>query len=534
MNRSPILSRTFISVAIILAAQLSSSHLALAQGKARVIVGQELLVSSIPSQTNSSPMLPPLISESGALSSSAIGDGSVRVVAIGTPPQSGPPKVVEADLVDLRKRCNQLIQRNPNVTMDCEPNLVRQLYAEPNDSYYSGMYNLRQIDAPTAWDISTSAKSVLVAIVDTGIDYGHIELADNMAVNTREIPFNRRDDDGNGFVDDYLGYDFGNKDSDPRDEDGHGTHVAGIIGAVANNDVGVAGIAWNASLLAVKVFDNNGIATTATVSAGIKYAVSRGAKVINLSLGGENPSSAEAKAIWLALQKDVVVVTAAGNDSRDLDQKPAYPVGYEFDNIISVAATTRGESLAAAYSNFGLKSVDVAAPGNDILSTIPNNYLEFRSGTSMAAPHVSGIAAVMRALNPMLSFAETKSLIMNTVDIRSTLLGKTLTGGRVDFARALKAAQGNLRNPPPPARIISIASSRTRSTAKISGTMLSRNRVPLADEWTTLVCNDKAFRKAKTRGAGYYEYTIALPAVGGYSCYVEDDRGSRSSRIVVG
>lgn len=524
----------YIPALLALSASPCTSHSAAAQDKVRVLAGEELLVSMASGASGISQKLPTIFSESGGVAvASALGDGVLSVVSISSASPRGPARVVEADVEDLKKRCRSLLQRNPKVLTDCEPNAVRRLYAEPNDEYYTRQVNLRQIGAPAAWDISTSAKGTLVAVVDTGINYRSRELSDSIAVNTGEKPFNLKDDDGNGLVDDYLGYDFGDKDNDPDDEDGHGSHVSGIIGAVSNNDIGIAGVAWNASLLPVKVFDKSGYATAGKVAAGIRYAVNRGAKVINLSLGGDRPSAHESRAIWFALQNDVLVVAAAGNDSRNLDQLPAFPPSYALDNIISVAALTRGESLATLYSNFGANSVDVAAPGSDILSVFLENYLAYMSGTSMAAPHVAGIAAVMRSTNPSLSFAETKTIIMNTVDIRSTLLGKTVTGGKVDFGRALKAAKDNLRNPLPPVRVISIASQRTQAGAKVFGTMLSRNRVPLADQWTALVCNGRAFRRAKTQAEGYYEYNIEVPAVSPYSCFVEDDRGSRSGAVAL-
>ena len=212
---------------------------------------------------------------------------------------------------------------------------------------------------------------------------------------------------------------------------------------------------------------------------------------------------------------------------------PQYPASLQLDNIISVASTNAGDTFASVYSNFGPVSVDVAAPGTNILSVYPNNYLAYLSGTSMAAPHVSGIAAVMRGLNPTLSFAETKTIIMNTVDQRPTLAGRVATAGRVNFAKAVKAAQFNLRNPPPPSRIISIATSRSGAVTRISGTVMNQRRVLLVGEWTNLICNGQGLSKAKSRVNGYYEYSFRLAPSTTYSCYVEDDRGSRSKTVQV-
>lgn len=508
-------------------------RVAAAQEGPRVVRGQELVISSVPNDAGASQRLPSIAGNGEIQVMESVGDGSIAILSVSRTPAQNPDESVPANLEDLQKRCQQIIERNPRVAMDCEPNLIMRKHAEPNDSYYPEMYNLKQISAPAAWDISTGTKDVTVAIVDTGLDYSHVEISDNVRVNPLERPFNRIDDDRNGFVDDYFGYDFAYKDSDPRDDDGHGTHVAGIIGAVSNNELGVAGVAWNVSLLPIKVLNRQGWGTNANVAAGIQYAVMRGAKVINLSLGGETFSLAIRKAIIAALRKDVVVVVSAGNDLKNIDVTPQYPASLKLDNIISVAATNGGDVFAGMYSNFGPDSVDVAAPGTNILSVWPNNYLSYQSGTSMAAPHVSAIAAVMRGLNPTLSFAETKTLIMNTADQRPTLVGRVKTAGRVNFAKAVRAAQYNLRNPAPPTRIITVATARNGAMARLYGTVMNQNRVQLVGEWTTLICNGQGMSKAKSRVEGYYEYSFKMAPATTYQCYIEDDRGSRSRTVQV-
>jgi subtilisin family serine protease len=461
----------------------------------------------------------------------SVGDGTVAILSVSRNSARNLDETVPADVADLQQRCQQIIERNPRITIDCEPNLVMQKHAEPNDAYYPSMYNLKQISAPTAWDISTGTKDVIVAILDSGLDYAHVEISDNLLINRGEIPLNRVDDDRNGFVDDYFGYDFAYKDSDPRDDDGHGTHVAGTIGAVSNNQLGVAGVAWNVSLLPVKVLTRAGWGTNANIAAGIQYAVMRGAKVINLSLGGDDFSPAIRRAIIAALRKDVLVVVSAGNDLRNIDLVPHYPASMKLDNIISVAATNASDTFAGGYSNFGPNSVDVAAPGTNVLSVWPNNYLSYETGTSMSAPHVSAIAAVMRGLNPTLSFAETKTIIMNTVDQRPTLAGRVATAGRVNFAKAVRAAQYNLRNPAPPSRIISVSLSRNGAIARLSGAVTNQRGFVLVGEWTTLICNGQGMSKVKSRVNGYYEYSFRPAPATTYSCYIEDDRGSRSKAV---
>lgn len=523
-----------VAFAALLALSSTSISRAAAQDGPRVVRGQELLVSSIPNAAGIAPRLPGRISGVGEVQVlESVGDGTVAILSVSRNSARNLDETVPADVADLQQRCQQIIERNPRITIDCEPNLVMQKHAEPNDAYYPSMYNLKQISAPTAWDISTGTKDVIVAILDSGLDYAHVEISDNLLINRGEIPLNRVDDDRNGFVDDYFGYDFAYKDSDPRDDDGHGTHVAGTIGAVSNNQLGVAGVAWNVSLLPVKVLTRAGWGTNANIAAGIQYAVMRGAKVINLSLGGDDFSPAIRKAIIAALRKDVLVVVSAGNDLRNIDMIPHYPASMKLDNIISVAATNASDTFAGGYSNFGPESVDVAAPGTNILSVWPDNYLNYETGTSMSAPHVSGIAAVMRGLNPTLSFAETKTIIMNTVDQRPSLAGRVATAGRVNFAKAVRAAQYNLRNPAPPSRIISVSLSRNGAIARLSGAVTNQRGVVLVGEWTNLICNGQGMSKVKSRVNGYYEYTFRPTPATAYSCYIEDDRGSRSKTVQV-
>ncbi len=510
-----------------------TSREVLAQGAPMVIRGQEILISANLDSRGEAPRIPPLALGSTAQVMASVGDGSLGTLALDTSTPAGPIEAVPANVNEIMARCQQIIARNPRASIECEPNFLSKKYATPNDEYFPQMYNLKQISAPRAWDISTGSKDMVVAVVDTGIDYGHVEIAQNIFVNSGETPGNRIDDDHNGLIDDYYGYDFANRDSDPMDDDGHGTHVAGTIGAASNNQVGVAGVAWNVSLLPVKVLGQNGWGTNSQIAAGIRYAVSRGANVINLSLGGDRPSAAFYKALVQAMRKDVIVVVAAGNAKRNIDRTPDYPTSYGLDNIISVAATNALDEFSAGYSNFGANTVDVAAPGNDILSLAPGPYLAIGTGTSMSAPHVSGVAAVMRAVNPTLSFAETKTIVMNTVDQRPTLSGRVKTAGRINFARALQGAVNNLRNPPAPARIISASASRSGTVAKISGTVLSRYRLPLAGEWTNLICNGQGVSKEKTGAGGYYEYRFNIARGTSYSCYVEDDRGSRSGQVQV-
>ncbi len=224
------------------------------------------------------------------------------------------------------------------------------------------------IDAPEAWDIETGKSDVVIAVIDTGIDYGHPDLADNLWVNAGEIPGNGIDDDGNAFIDDVLGWDFFDDDPDPMDPDGHGTHVAGIAGAEGNNGKAVSGVGWRLRLMALKVGGSAGFFTTFDLTPAIDYATEMGAKVINASWGGNIFDPALREAIARAGNGGILFVAAAGNGAKNIDLSPFYPASYDLQNIISVAATDQNDELAH-FSNFGAVSVDVGAPGTNILST---------------------------------------------------------------------------------------------------------------------------------------------------------------------
>jgi len=268
-----------------------------------------------------------------------------------------------------------------------QPNYIYKASALPNDplfTQYWGLKNTGQtVNATTgiagadisieqAWNVVTNCSAVTVAVVDTGVNYNHPDLAANIWNNAAEIAGNGIDDDGNGFIDDVQGWDFVQSDNTPMDFNEHGTHVAGTIGAVGNNGVGGTGICWGVKIMPVRVLGSTGSGTTASVVAGIDYAVANGAKVINMSLGGGGgaPGDLQDIAIGNANAAGVLVVVAAGNSAANIDTTPTYPASYTQPNIISVAATDQNDALAS-FSNFGAVSVDVAAPGVNIKSTIP-------------------------------------------------------------------------------------------------------------------------------------------------------------------
>jgi len=317
----------------------------------------------------------------------------------------------------------------------------------PNDAFFSDQWSFHNtgqtmgtsgadIDAPGAWTISTGSNSVVVAVIDTGVLYTHSDLSANIWNNTGEIMGNGIDDDLNGYIDDVRGWDFVNKDNDPIDDQKHGTHVSGIIGAVGNNAIGVAGVNWHVKIMPLKAFNQNGQGVTSDAIEAIKYANANGASIISNSWGGPEYSEALKDAIDAS---PAVVVCAAGNDyGNDNDIHPLYPASYNSTNIISVAATDHND-LLASFSNFGLSSVDLAAPGTDIWSTYLDGNYTYMSGTSMATPHVSGVAALVKSVNQSLTSAQIKNIILSTVDVKSSLSGKVNTSGRLNAYRAVVA-----------------------------------------------------------------------------------------------
>ncbi len=276
-------------------------------------------------------------------------------------------------------------------------------------------------------------------MIDTGVDDDHPDLEANMWINEGEIPGNNIDDDGNGFVDDEHGYDFANNDGDPSDDNGHGTHVAGTVAALGDNSIGVIGVAFGAQIMGLKFLDANGSGFTSDAIGAIDYAVTMGAHVLNNSWGGGGFSQSLLEAIEFADEEGVLFVAAAGNSGTDNDVTPHYPSNYDVPNIISVASTNRFDDLSF-FSNFGVQTVDLAGPGSEILSTVPGNGYGFKSGTSMATPHVSGAAALLYAQSlPFPGDPPTpgvhlsvKSQLLASVDPLESLTGKVLTGGRLN------------------------------------------------------------------------------------------------------
>jgi subtilisin family serine protease len=351
--------------------------------------------------------------------------------------------------LELKKAIDGL-QLDPAV-IAAQPNFYYYLDETPNDTHFASLWGMNKIAAPAAWDTATGNSDTIVAIIDTGIQYTHQDLAANMWTNPGEIPGNGTDDDSNGYVDDIYGYDFRFNDNDPNDEHGHGTHVAGTVGAVGNNGIGVVGVNWNVRMIAVKIYDSTGFGTTSAMLINA-YNYVRGlrqlgnnVRVSNNSYGGCDEAcgydQATKDAIDALGNAGVLNVFAAGNDNSNNDTTPHFPSSYDSETILATASSTSTDARSG-FSNFGFESVDLAAPGSGILSTVFNGSgYGTKSGTSMASPHVAGAAALLSSQYPSLSNVGLKTSLMNSADRLANWNGVVKTGGRLNIANAV-ANQG--------------------------------------------------------------------------------------------
>ncbi len=311
----------------------------------------------------------------------------------------------------------------------------------PNDVQFSKLWHLfndgqgsesregEDIDILNAWKTYKGDPDFLMAIIDTGADFFHPDLVDNLWVNSGEIPGNGIDDDSNGYIDDIHGYDFQNDDSDPYDDSGHGTHVSGIAGAVGNNGQGIVGINWKIDLMQLKAFNNKGRGNTSTGIAAIEYAVENGAKIINASWGAEDKSRLLKQVIEKAREDGVLTIAAAGNDSKQIKNYPA-----AFESVISVASVDSG-GRKSEFTNHG-PTIDISAPGTAIFSTKVNNSYGSLNGTSMATPIVSGVAALVWGKNPDFSLVDVENILLSGVDVID--VKEELGAGRINANKALE------------------------------------------------------------------------------------------------
>jgi len=321
----------------------------------------------------------------------------------------------------------------------------------PNDLNYDKQYALPMMHLPEAWYLTTGSSDVIVAVIDSGIQldvneqteeyFFHPDHEDNIYVNTSETPFDEIDNDANGYVDDVHGWDFPDEDPYTSDDStGHGTMVAGVLGATGNNSEGITGVAWNVKILPLKVRGDDPGALLTVILEAVEYAVDQGASVVNASWGGPGHIHLLAEAVQVLQEAGVIFVAAAGNSNQDIDVTPIYPSALNLANILSVAATDSADSLAhfpVSSSNYGLESVDLAAPGVDTLTTEVGSSYWAHNGTSFAAPHVSGIAALLKSKYPSIGVREMRVMIMEGTDPVPSLSGKCVTSGRANAYRTL-------------------------------------------------------------------------------------------------
>ncbi len=319
--------------------------------------------------------------------------------------------------------------------------LFSQQWALANTGQAGGIAG-DDMHVPAAWETSTG-EGVTVAVVDTGVNAGVADLAGQIAGNPGEIPANGIDDDHNGFVDDWRGWDFSARDNDPSDQQGHGTHVAGTVAALAGNGIGVAGVAPGAHVLPIRVLNSSGSGSDSTIAQGFDYAGDLGVRIVNASLGG--PGASQTLTNAMAAHPNTLYVIAAGNDGNDNDASPVFPCTAPLANVLCVGASDSRDMRAIfnsqQSSNYGATTVDVFAPGLMIDSTLMSGSYGFMSGTSMASPNVAGTAALALAADPSATTAQLKAAVLDSVDPVPAFHNISVSGGRVDAGAAVAAIQ---------------------------------------------------------------------------------------------
>ncbi|MEN9724225.1 MAG: hypothetical protein RJB38_2211 [Pseudomonadota bacterium] len=313
--------------------------------------------------------------------------------------------------------------------------------SEALDPDYEASWFLKRIGAEEAWKVSRGDASVVVAVVDSGVDYNSPELAANIHRNFREWPLDGKDSDQNGFIDDVIGWDFLRNKNLPHDPNGHGTFIAGMIAAVARNGIGSVGVCPECSIMPVRFSNRDGFGDTEDMAKAIEYAARNGASVINVSFAGEGADRDLKKSLEFAGEKDVLVIVAAGNDSENIDRSNTYPARYEMDHLITVTAVDEQDQLLDSAS-WGKKHVHVAAPGIRLIAPWSDGTIWKKGrGTSFAAPIVAGVAGLVRAAAPHLKAPQVREILLATARPVRGLQRKLVTGGVVDAAAALACAR---------------------------------------------------------------------------------------------
>lgn len=346
----------------------------------------------------------------------------------------------------------EYVEANAEITLDHEDGGHKHVHADDELFYRQwGLFNSGQnngkagadISAMRAWAVTKGSDQVVVAVLDSGVDYTHPDLVNNIWSRPENIKAYQDDDLTEGPVEDIHGFNVVEGNGDPMDDNGHGTHCAGIIGAEGGNGLGIVGVNWHVRIMPLKFMDADGAGTTRDAIEAINYVINRrragvNVRIISASWGSTTKSRALEDVIRQAYSEGILFVAAAGNASTDNDQKPHYPSSYNLPNIVSVAAINRNDQLTS-FSNYGGQSVNVAAPGEAIYSTWLEHGFEEKKGTSMAAPFVAGVAALVLSQNPKMPVDELRAKLFQSVDKLASLNGKVSTGGRINAAKAVGA-----------------------------------------------------------------------------------------------
>jgi subtilisin family serine protease len=482
------------------------------------------------------------VTAAGARADAASADAAVKDQITGPAVPGGRLVVVHSDTLTTPQLIAAYVA-DPQVEY-AEPDYIVHVLGTPNDPRFDELWGMQQIYAPTAWNVSMGSSTVVVADIDTGVDYWHPDLGANIWQNPNEVGGTPGvDDDGNGYVDDYCGINLtanGNRPGNPNDDNGHGTHTAGTMAAVGNNGIGVTGVCQTAEIMACKFLDSTGHGTDSNAIKCINYIIwekQHGVNVVaaNNSWGSGTYNQSLHDAINAAANAGIVFVCAAGNDGKSNDTTPVYPATYDCANIISVA-NVESHNRLAFHSDWGYNSVDLAAPGCDVLSTVPTSSdpsgYAYMSGTSMAAPHVTGAIALCAAAFPSDTMAQRMNRVLTTTNAFSSLSSKVHTGGVLDVARAvgLPASSyadipgvpmlsshsfGSLDAAHPEVAFRVFLKAGAQMTARVSGGG-ANYRLYLFGSSATTVADKSIALASATAGAYPRGLTYAVPATGVY------------------